>query len=355
MLKFYKRVLLGVRPPRYAFPEVVYLSQVLFPVRVYSRKHQHLLYLAHPFGSYRLLPQRIRLRGRLGHGIHHFLRAHPLQVIRFYVYHIAVHQVLRQPVRVSLGIPPHKKRLHTHGQALEEFAFKVLFRQYSVPPGVNYLALLIHNVIVFKKVFPYLEILPFHPFLGGAHGPCNKRVLYNLALFHAQAVHYHLDPVGAEYPHEVVFKRKVEPAASRVSLPSGPSAQLVVYTPGLMPFGAYYVQAAGIKDLLFFFLRLDSEFREIIPEGLLPFGGVVYFKLVQGILRQRLRVAPQKYVCAPPGHVGGYCHGAEPPGLGYYVGFPFVVFRVKHVMPHALGVKKAAQVLGLLNGYSPYQ
>ena len=97
--------------------------------------------------------------------------------------------------------------------------------------GVDGLALLVHDVVVFEDVLAGGEVHGLDLALGaldalGDHLGLDGHVIVNLCALHetADAVH----AIAAKEPHEVVLEREVELRGSRVALTAGTAAELVV-------------------------------------------------------------------------------------------------------------------------------
>ena len=93
---------------------------------------------------------------------------------------------------------------------------------------IDRLALLVHDVVVFKQVFARLEVSTFDRLLRRLNALRNHLRLDGHALFHSQTLHQGLDLVAGEDAHQVVFERKEEAGRARIALAAGATAQLVV-------------------------------------------------------------------------------------------------------------------------------
>ena len=67
-----------------------------------------------------------------------------------------------------------------------------------------------------------------------------------LALGNSQRLKHAHQLLGTEKTHQVIFQRNIKSGFSRISLTAGTASQLIVNTPGLMPFGSDDLQAAGL-------------------------------------------------------------------------------------------------------------
>ncbi len=110
--------------------------------------------------------------------------------------------------------------------------------------GVDRLALLVHDVVVFEQVFAGLEVLGLDGLLRAFDAPRDELRFDGHALGHAQAIHQRLDALAAEYTQQIVFERKVKARGTRIALAAGAAAQLVVDAAGFVALGAEDVQSA---------------------------------------------------------------------------------------------------------------
>ncbi len=99
-----------------------------------------------------------------------------------------------------------------------------LFQAFSLydftPVAVDDFTLLIHDIVVFKDLFPDVEVVTFNSLLCRLDGPGNTRVLNWHILFPSEAIHYSGYHLSAEQPHKVIFKRDIELGRTGVSLPT---------------------------------------------------------------------------------------------------------------------------------------
>ncbi len=149
------------------------------------------------------------------------------------------------------------------------------------------------------------------------------------ALHHARdAIH----PVAAEQPHEIVFQREVELREPRIALATGPTAQLVVDAPRVVPLGADDSQTAGGDDLLVFLstdpFRVGERLRSLLLSRFFRLDTAVAKDLVD----EKLRVATEDDIRAAACHVGGDGDGALASGLGDDVRLHLVELGVQHVV-----------------------
>ena len=64
----------------------------------------------------------------------------------------------------------------------------------------------VHDIIVFEKVLPDIEVMGLHLFLRVFDGPRDQAVLNGFPFFHSQTVHDGGDPLGTENAEEIVFE-----------------------------------------------------------------------------------------------------------------------------------------------------
>ena len=121
--------------------------------------------------------------------------------------------------------------------------------QQRAAHAVNRLALLVHHVVVFQKVFARFEILRFHGLLRRGDALGDQLRFDRHVFFHAEAQHQILHALAAEDAHQIVLQRKIEARAAGVALAAGASAKLVVDAAGFVPLGAHNMQAAQRRPL----------------------------------------------------------------------------------------------------------
>src|SRR3989441_1035645 len=109
---------------------------------------------------------------------------------------------------------------------------------------VDRLALLVHHVVVFEKVFAGIEVLRFDGFLRVLDAARDELRFDGHAFGHAQAVHQRLDALATEDAHQIVFEREKKARGAGIALAAGASTQLVIDAPRLMAFRAEDVQSA---------------------------------------------------------------------------------------------------------------
>src|SRR5262249_25819639 len=140
--------------------------------------------------------------------------------------------------------------------------------EHFLAEAVDALPLMIHHLVVFEEVLADVEVALLDLFLGRLDAAAHHAALDRLPFFHAQALPDAGHPLAGEDAHQVVLERDVEPARTRIALPAGAAAKLVVDAPRLVPLGAHDMQAAHVGDLAPFFLHL--LLRADLVDRLLP-------------------------------------------------------------------------------------
>ena len=97
----------------------------------------------------------------------------------------------------------------------------------------------------------------------------------------------------------------------------------------------------------------DKAFDVLIDLVVLLWSGLgrVEPVLLELFAGQVFGVAAQQDIDAAARHVGGDGHGVEPSGLGYDLGFHFVVLGVEDDVADALLAQEIAQMFRFLDGY----
>ncbi len=132
---------------------------------------------------------------------------------------------------------------------LEELFADVAILHDLAPHSVDRLALFVHDVVIFKQVLPYLEVMAFNPGLGALDGLGDDGMFYGRVFIHTELAQNRRYPVGTEEAHDLVFKGNIKTGRPGISLPARPPAQLVVDTPGFMPLRAKDMEAPQPDDL----------------------------------------------------------------------------------------------------------
>ncbi len=103
---------------------------------------------------------------------------------------------------------------------------------------------MVHDLVVFEKIFAGEEVSFFDFFLGAEDSLADALVLDGHPLFHAEPAEDFDGPVAGEHLHEFVLEADVESAGTRIALAAGAAAKLVVDAAGGVALGADDVQAA---------------------------------------------------------------------------------------------------------------
>ena len=131
--------------------------------------------------------------------------------------------------------------------------------------------MLVHHIVIVHEVLADFEVVAFHLHLGVLDDLVHHRVLQRFVFFaHARPFHQSLDPVAAEALDYIVFHGHVETRAARIALAAGPAAQLVVDSPGLVPFRTDDMKPAKGLDLLVTpepFLKGLALFQHDLTDG----------------------------------------------------------------------------------------
>src|SRR5437879_4173497 len=127
--------------------------------------------------------------------------------------------------------------------------FLIFAFQRGAADGVNRLALLIHYIVVFEKMFAGLEVLGFNGLLGVLDTTRNELRFDGHPLGHAQAVHQSFYAFTAKNAKEIVFERKKEARRARIALAPGAAAELVINAASLVAFIAEHVESVESDHL----------------------------------------------------------------------------------------------------------
>ncbi len=115
--------------------------------------------------------------------------------------------------------------------------------------GIDQVALLVHDVVIFQHALTRLEVAALHGLLGlldrsGEHLGVQRRIL-----FHLERVHHAHNTLRTEQTHDVIRHGEIEAALARVALSAGTAAQLVVDSAAFMPLGTENEEPTGRLDL----------------------------------------------------------------------------------------------------------
>ena len=108
-----------------------------------------------------------------------------------------------------------------------------------IAPGVNDLALHVHDVVEIESPFSDEIVALLDPLLRCLNGFVQPPMLKLLTFLKSEAFHDFCHAIGgAEVPHQIVFKTHVKPRCAGVALACAASAQLPIDPPGLVALGA---------------------------------------------------------------------------------------------------------------------
>ena len=126
----------------------------------------------------------------------------------------------------------------------------VLPHEHSAAVGVDHTPLLVHDVVILQRVFADAEVAHLHLVLRSLQRLGYKPRLNRLLLRPVPRQEAH--PLGGEDPHQLVLEGDIEPAAPRVALAAGATAELVVDASALVPLRPEHMEPAPAFDLFVF-------------------------------------------------------------------------------------------------------
>src|SRR6476659_2766641 len=110
-----------------------------------------------------------------------------------------------------------------------------------VAPGVNDLALHVHDIVEIESAFSDEIVALLDAFLRCLNGFVQPAMLELLAFLEPEAFHNFCHAIGcAKVAHQIVFKTYVKSRCSGVALPCAASTQLPIDSSGLVPLRADY-------------------------------------------------------------------------------------------------------------------
>src|SRR3989344_9282201 len=139
--------------------------------------------------------------------------------------------------------------------------------------------------------------------LGGFNRPTHQIGFQRLILGDFEKIHQSAYLFSAKNAHDVILKRYIKTAGSRITLPPGTAAKLIVNPSRLMPDGADNVQTARLKNLVMLFLPVFLACRP-----------------------------PEDDIHSAAGYICGHGHGPDAARLGDNFRFIFVVLSVLYLM-----------------------
>ena len=116
--------------------------------------------------------------------------------------------------------------------------------------GIDEVSLLVENIVILEKMLSYIEVALFDALLGAFNDTADHGMLKWLAAVHSKASHHGLQTVLCKEAEQGVVEAYIEAGCSRVSLSSGTSSELVVYTSGFVTFGSKDVETSESFNFL---------------------------------------------------------------------------------------------------------
>ena len=249
--------------------------------------------------------------------------------------------------------------LHQIPRLVQYVSLLFLAAEHLPAQSVDLLALHVVDVVVLEQVLARIEVPLFDLFLGPLDSPGDHRGFDGNVLFHAQRLHRGLHLFAGEDAHQVVIERQVKARGPRIALAAGAPAQLVVHAARLVAFRPDDQQPAQPHDLVVLPGTLGPRSFQLFGVGPLPFLGRSLPRLDasigQGLAGQELGVSAEQDVGAASGHVGGYGHRPDAPGLGHDLSLALVVLGVEHDVLDAALAQQVGQVLRLLDADRTHQ
>ena len=144
--------------------------------------------------------------------------------------------------RTVIGIGQRLYRVIEHIHNIDADTFS---HQSMVTLGINHITLCIHHIVVFEQSLTDSEVILLYPTLGVLDGLGNHIVFDHLIFFKTQTVEHFHYPIGSEQTHNRIFERNEEHRRTRVSLTTGTTTQLTVYTTRFVTLGSDNRQTSG--------------------------------------------------------------------------------------------------------------
>ena len=326
------RVLLGIAPQPDALAQVVHRREVLLPALVEDLEHDRLLEVPHHLRAGEPLLGPVPRDDFIDDP-----HAQRLLVQLVLLVEPPCHRELRRELalqgRLQPGDVPQLVEALGRNEGVDDLVHDI--RAQRIDPGgdvlgghqlvaqrIDLLALVVGDVVVLQKLLADVEVVRLHLALGVLDRLRHPAVLDGLAVFHAELLHDAADAVRREPPHEIVLQGQVEAARSRIALPPGTAAELVVDAPGLVALGADDVQPAGGDYRLVALAPRRPRHLDLLLAG----------AALRQSVELRSEVAAEHDVRPAPGHVGGDGHRARPPGLRDDRRLARVLLRVQHLV-----------------------
>ena len=215
---------------------------------------------------------------------------------------------------------------------------------------VDYLALVVGHIVVFKQLLANVEVARLHLALRRFDAACHDAGFNSLTIGHFQPLHDGLDAVAGKNAHQRVIQPEVKARGAWVALAARTSTQLVVDTARLMPFGRNNAQTTQRSDLFVLLLPLGAQagnfsfFRRSI-QRLVRFNRFNHF----------FEIATQHDVSATTCHVGGNRDHLRTSGLRDDVGLARVLLGIEHLMRQVGLDKQVINDFGIFDGACSHQ
>ena len=219
--------------------QIVHSIDVIHPAVINNSQHDHLFHFSHAVSTdfgFLFLIKSVEFRYSIG-----------LQLLSCQVmYGILVIMQTLKPVSEALEVLVHHVKIpflcklavhsYRHHDILNQIIhhvqnviLHVITEENFAALIVDDLSLLVHYVVVLENVFTDFEVASFHLLLSVFDG-LGKHSCGNRLILHAELIHNVLNSVTAEKSHQVVLKGNEELGLARVSLTTGTSSQLIIYT-----------------------------------------------------------------------------------------------------------------------------
>lgn len=123
----------------------------------------------------------------------------------------------------------------------------ILSFQNSISSSIHDKSMLIQNIIIFKNVFPNIEIPSFNLFLNTRDSIGYERRLHDWFIIwrtrSERGVQNRSNPITSENTHNIIGRCNHELGEARISLTPGSPPELIVDSPGLMFLGSHYEES----------------------------------------------------------------------------------------------------------------
>ena len=107
---------------------------------------------------------------------------------------------------------------------------KIVVSKNCIALFVNNSSLLIQNIIIIKQVLTNLKVAVFYLLLSLFNTLVEPWMVNRFSRLHTDSAHHSLHSFATKETHQIIIHRDVEFRASRVTLTSRTSAQLIIDT-----------------------------------------------------------------------------------------------------------------------------